>query len=358
MMNKVLFVVSVDKWTEGFYKFIKLYFTTQENWFVFYGPVKNFAFSADDEHCFWCESSKGLMKQGRIKKLAKTCDAIIYSGIFGCERAVLYLGLSTLKKSYFHLWGGDYTCFGNMDQMKLRRKLLLSYRKFILVHAKAIINLIPNEYDAFNKLCKIRGQHLIAPMPDDGTRYKLLSDLHFVSKSSNPILIQVGNSATSTNCHIEILKELERFKNEDIKIICPLSYGEKTYAEQIEQLGKKIFGDKFFALKDYMPLEEYYKLLAKVQVAIFNNDRQQAMGNINAAAALGCRVYIRHDTPMWQAYSDKGFVFSDVERIADMEFDEFIQVNEEDKQKNYQSFNKLSDGITSVNAWKAIFDSI
>ena len=40
------------------------------------------------------------------------------------------------------------------------------------------------------------------------------------------INILIGNSATETNNHIEVLDLLSKFKNEDIKIYVPLSYGD------------------------------------------------------------------------------------------------------------------------------------
>ncbi len=38
----------------------------------------------------------------------------------------------------------------------------------------------------------------------------------------------MGNSANPTNNHIEVLNKLLKFKDEDIEIIAPLSYGEKS----------------------------------------------------------------------------------------------------------------------------------
>jgi len=357
-MKRILFIVSVDKWTEGFYKFINKNFLKQENWFVFYGSIRNYAFLTENDNCFWCESFRELKKQRKVYEYARTCDAIIYSGIFGCEKSVLSFGFQSLKKSYFQLWGGDYSCLKNLHQMNAREKLSMYFRKFVLRNAKAVINLIPNEYDELNQLCRIKGKHLIAPMPDDGTIPGLLRKLHGTIKNNNPIKIQVGNSATPTNCHTDILEKLMKFVDEDITIICPLSYGENEYAEQIDKLGKKLFGNKFVALRDYMSLKEYFNLLAEVKVAIFNNDRQQAMGNINAAAALGCKVYIRRDTPMWDAYAEKGFSFSDVSDIEDMEFNSFINISEEEKTKNFNSFNEYYDESVAVKAWKNVFETI
>ena len=53
------------------------------------------------------------------------------------------------------------------------------------------------------------------------------------TSSDKEIIIQVGNSATNTNNHIDVLKTLEKYKCENIKIFLPLAYGEQEYAEEV-----------------------------------------------------------------------------------------------------------------------------
>lgn len=357
-MKRILYVVNLDKFTEGFYKFIRMNFPDQDNQFIFYGKLHDFDFLSSADTCYWIETYRKLNSKHRAVVFARNCDAIIYSGIFGCERLALKFGLQTLKKSYFQLWGGDYNCFRNINQMSLKDKMWIIYRKYVLYNAKVIINLIPSEYDSLVKLCKIKGQHMVAPVPDDGTRKRMLNDLCHTPKSMQPIMIQIGNSATLTNQHVHVLKILERFKNENIQIICPLSYGNMEYAEQITKKGTELFGTKFVALREYIPLSEYYKLLSNVKVAVFNNDRQQAMGNINAALALGCKVFIRSDTPMWKTYNERGYFISDVDELAHVDFNELIEFPDDKIENNIECYNRNAEHEIAKKAWAEVFASI
>lgn len=45
--------------------------------------------------------------------------------------------------------------------------------------------------------------------------------------------------------------------------------------------------------------EEYCSFLSEMDVAVFNNNRQQGMANIALLANLGTKVFIRNDTSMW-----------------------------------------------------------
>ena len=168
----------------------------------------------------------------------------------------------------------------------------------------------------------------------------------------------MGNSATPSNQHLEILQTLERFKNEQIEIVCPLSYGNADYAKTVIDFGKKLFGSKFVPLTDYMDKTAYYRTIAESSVAIFNNDRQQAMGNINASLGLGCKVFLRTDTPMWEIYhQERKYVIYKVEDIAQMSFEEFLK-NDTDPQYNWEQYRKSTDLESSVQKWRNVFNSI
>ena len=109
----------------------------------------------------------------------------------------------------------------------------------------------------------------------------------------------IGNSADPSNNHLEIISKLSPLKDQDIRIICPLSYGDMSYAQEIAKAGHDIFGGKFEPLLKLLSLDEYLKVLADVDIAIFAHQRQQAMGNTITLLGMGKMVYIRKDTSTW-----------------------------------------------------------
>lgn len=74
--------------------------------------------------------------------------------------------------------------------------------------------------------------------------------------------------------------------------------------------GNRIFGDKIFFLYDFMPLDDYIAFLDKINVGIYNNNRQQGLKNIMIMLALGKKVYLRPNTAIWDKLKSLGITFS------------------------------------------------
>ena len=353
-MNKIVHVIYRDKFTDGYIKFMNDYLSGYEH--LFYTTNKGFDMDlTSNDNVIFLNSFLELHKKENTKNLINA-DLIIISGFFFLKQMKAFYNRKILSKTYFHLWGGDLYCLKENSSIKMKLSNLL--RKYFFVNAGGIINLIPGDYEILCKYCTPKGKHFVAPMCSGGVIPKILSELRTCEKQTNPYMILVGNSATQTNQHFEILQTLERFKNENIEIVCPLSYGNKEYAEEVINFGKNMFGSKFTPLTDYMDKKTYYRIIAKASIAIFNNNRQQAMGNINATLGLGCKVFIRTDTPMWEIYyHERKYSIHKVEDIAQMSFDEFVK-NDTDPQYNWEQYLKSTDMDSNVQKWINVFNSI
>ena len=137
------------------------------------------------------------------------------------------------------------------------------------------------DFDLLCHIYKTKGKQFdcLYPSSVNKEQLKKLVD-NSEKKYHNTVNILVGNSATKTNNHIEVLNWLSRFKKNNIKIYCPLSYGDKGYASEVAEYGRKMFGDKFVPVLNYMKSDEYSVFLNKMDIAVFNNNRQQATANI------------------------------------------------------------------------------
>ena len=133
------------------------------------------------------------------------------------------------------------------------------------------------------------------------------------TEEHSSLYILVGNSADPSNNHIESFEKLLPYKDEDIKIFVPLSYGDQSHAKQVIEIGKSWFGDKFVPITSFMVFDEYMKFLASVDVAIFNHKRQQAMGSTITLLGMGKTVYIRSDVAQWDIFKEKNITCFDVE---------------------------------------------
>ncbi|WP_286966036.1 MULTISPECIES: TDP-N-acetylfucosamine:lipid II N-acetylfucosaminyltransferase [Acinetobacter] len=129
--------------------------------------------------------------------------------------------------------------------------------------------------------------------------------------------ILVGNSSSYSNNHVEAFKLLKEIGVKTSKIICPLSYGDDKYRTYIEKKGEEYFGDDFTSLKDFMPLEDYMRVIGSCRYAIMNHCRQQAYGNIVTLLYLGAKVFLRVQNPLYIYLISKGMNIYSIQDLED-----------------------------------------
>lgn len=365
MSQLIAHYVAKDKFTSGYIFYMHNTMQGYRHVFIIdkHSMIKNNVVDADI--LFISKPSSILTNKDVIKALGE-CDKFIVSGVFENAVFIPFLPYRILIKTYLHFWGGDFYCLRNKaDITFLRRKGFKSFiKRNIYFIAKrvcirkclAVIMLIEEDYDELVKISGISKHFLVAPMPGDGSGKKVVKILDNIKKQETPHLIQIGNSATESNRHIEALSLLKRYSDENIEIICPLSYGDKEYAKQVVKHGTKLFGSKFIPLNNFIPKDEYFALLARVKVAVFNNDRQQAMGNISKLLAMGCKVYLRNDTSMWRAYLRRGYSVYDIDNICSEDFSTFISFSKKEAFKNNKAYLEAINPSITYNAWKNVFD--
>ncbi|MCQ2386818.1 MAG: TDP-N-acetylfucosamine:lipid II N-acetylfucosaminyltransferase, partial [Clostridia bacterium] len=203
------------------------------------------------ENVFYVDHYFRVFTDKACLKHLRQADKVIFSGVF--TPCVFFVRLLShpliLRKFYFHFWGGDFY----HTPMKyawgdLRGNAKTAARKLAYRFSAGLIFLIPGEYEKFREITGVRHRHLLAPIPLD-PRNKPWHE--YISPSDHPgeTRILLGNSANPSNCHEQGLKLLKAYANENIRIICPLSYGgPQEYAEKTAALGKELFGAKFVPL--------------------------------------------------------------------------------------------------------------
>jgi len=127
--------------------------------------------------------------------------------------------------------------------------------------------------------------------------------------------ILVGNSATSTNNHLEVFKILARLDLGTRKVVVPLSYGSPEYREIIQAKGRDWLGDHFMPLVDFLPLDEYNLLTSSCSIAIMNHVRQQALGNIGFMLHQGARVVLNARGATYRYFRRMGIHIQSIEEI-------------------------------------------
>ncbi len=346
MNKKIVHVIYNDKFIKPFIEFVDNNFESNEHTFLYFGGVSL-------EECPLPKVGNIIVINRHENKYKKTilllkylykADKIILHSLFNTELVkYLYIFPWFLKKSYWVLWGGDlyyHILSRNTGGYKLhekRRTKVIRNLKGVICYNQAEYNLVKEWYGTKAKFF----QSFFYPS-------NLFEKLDVPVLKTSTLYIQVGNSADPTNHHIEIFKKLESYKNENIKIIVPLSYGNQENAKKVIKVGKEMFGDKLEPLIDFIPFDKYLVILGKIDIAIFNHNRQQAMGNITTLLGLGKKVYMRNTITPWELFKEVDIKVFDVEQVDLSLLDSEIKNHNIEKVKDYFSKDNL------VEQWKKI----
>ena len=280
------------------------------------------------------------------------------------KRVIDYLSrnLKAFKKNQLVLiaWGADI--YNNRLLLKsdhkphLRVRLLEMKKKRLIGSSNIYMTFACADQEIIHDYYGGNGKQFDCLYPSNAN-IELLDTLKSEKNESVITRILLGNSATPTNLHFEALDAMKKFGNRDIEIVCPLSYGEKEYGEQVCQYGKKLFGDKFIPITDYMSPEDYSRLLNTVSIAVFNHNRQQGTGNIEILSYLGKKLFIRSDTTTWKHYVDRDKCrFFDAKEIGNMSFSDFVRFSEEDIAINERYFRKIWDIMYVKSLWEIVMN--
>jgi hypothetical protein len=249
-----------------------------------------------------------LEKYKTLRRLVKESDKVIIHFLQSIN-LILFLNLfpSSLSKSCWVLWGIDLY---RREQGKRNLKWYVRefLRKRVIKNLGAVTTTVPGDFLLAKQWYGTRAvyiENLMYPSHvNRDIRARITSDAARLN-------IQIGNSASPTNNHKEIIDKLSKEVTKDFKVYCPLSYGNETYKAEIIEYGYSKLGDKFVPMTDFMAFDKYTVYLNEIDIAIMNHDRQQAMGNIIALLGMGKKVYIRSDITPWSYFQEKGITLFD-----------------------------------------------
>lgn len=198
-----------------------------------------------------------------------------------------------------------------------------------------VVPVVPNEYDLV-KAMKIKP--VFAPFTYGCIEDMLLNDLCTKSISKSNIL--VGNSGYPTNNHIDVFKKLAALQIGKRNVYVPLSYGgTPEYINKVILKGKEYFGDNFKPLINFMPLDDYNKIISSCGIIIFNHIRQQALGNIIPLGYHGAKIFLNSKSPVYNYFKKEGIFVFNFKEINQSKID--VLLTEKESTYNKQKFFDL-----------------
>lgn len=271
----------------------------------------------------------------RVLSAMYEADRIILHGLWNenVDRLLFYQPW-LLAKCYWVMWGGDFYNPGSQSAM---RKRLIRNMGNLVTYLKGDCELVRTWYGAGGTYREC----LTYPS-------NLYKELPVPVVAEDRVNVQIGNSADPSNNHFEMLDRLAQFKAVDFFIYCPLSYGDPGYALEVANQGRDLFGDRFVAIREFLPLDKYIELLGRIDIAIFAHRRQQAMGNIIPLLGLGKKVFLRRDMTPWAVFEDLGIRAYDLEALDLERIDNQTRQRNQERVKDYFSETTLVEQLRRI----------
>ncbi len=347
---RVLHCMYAEKFIQPYIDFISDNFNLKNHYFLI-RKNNNYPIRKSKNIYFVKNGESKLARIFLHMKYFSSSEKIILHGILSKELwFTLLIQPWVLKKCYWVIWGGDlYSSIGKSKYIKSYiyenvKKLVISRIGFLLTFIYGDYLLAKSKYSA-------SGKYLECLMYQSNTLDKLtvLKKVQPGKRTKISVKILAGNSAHTTNNHLELFQKLLPFKEKDILIYCPLSYGPRNYALEIAKAGKDLFGDKFIPLLTFMPLEDYLTLISSIDIAVYNHRRQQALGQTIALLQRGKKVYMRSDVSQWDFFNDMNIKIFDLNNIN------LYPISISEQKKNIRQIKNNLTERHLLDQWKSIF---
>lgn len=306
--EKILHICPLDKFIPPFIEFMERNFAFERHVFVLIGDLNKFPVQIRSNIIHLTSRTQYFFLLAQLHQ----ADKIILHSIFD-RNIVKLLSIAPwlLSKCYWVMWGGDlyHYQFRNRNNKEDRYE---KTRARVIRKMGHFLTYVKGDYELVQKWYGAKGQyHECLMYPSNLYKEYVVPP----KKNGKQLCVLLGNSADPSNNHDELFEKLLPFKDESILIYCPLSYGQAEYADHIAKLGKRIFGDKFIPLLDFIPFEKYLELLGEIDIAVFAHKRQQAMGNTITLLGLGKKVYMRNNVTSWSVFANLGVSIFNIDQL-------------------------------------------
>lgn len=287
-------------------------------------------------------NTKSRSSTFELHQFVATFEKVVIHGLVDFYLVLaLRKSLVNFDNVYWLLWGGDVYCYQN-ERGFLRRLLRNWIRKSFISKLRHAGSFIEGGVDLARKWYGFGGIYHEC-MGYTSNTFEPAKPLQFSSPKSDEWCVVVGNSGFETNFHLEVFGRLKaQIIDMEIKVICPLAYGNKLYIEEVLKTGRKLFGNQFIPIQDFLPKDEYFKILNTVDAGVFAHNREQGTGNVVPLLGMGKKIFARTNVAQWDTYSKLGLVLHDYKVLSSDPLPQRMRDNNMRVVKEYFSLGNLA----------------
>ena len=348
---------------ESYIRFINENFDSEMHYYTIIGASNNNLGNItriDNKNIKFFDSyRKNLLE---ITSLFLKFDKVIYHELSIPTKVKIFFLLNPLimKKIVWIAWGSDLYQWKKVNsnfKNRVRNIIEYTFRKKI----KFFVGIFPPDIYHFKKNFKSKAQTFYASYVVGlyNPLYKKKLNLITLNEKrikKDCINIQVGHKCMSILNHMEVLENLAKFKDENIKIYIPLSYRNKEYGDKVEEKAKILFGYKAISIREMMDMEDYMDFLSTIDIAIFNTSRQIGLGNINPLLYMEKKVFMPAGSVMYDYFNSLGINICDYAQIQKIDFGSFIESIDMTKAKQHVAYEATNKN-KKIKMWSKVFNA-
>ncbi|MBQ6979635.1 MAG: TDP-N-acetylfucosamine:lipid II N-acetylfucosaminyltransferase [Clostridia bacterium] len=337
----------MSKYVDKHYKYIHIFFhdDIKFNPYVVYMVNDPMAGFNPDEHYFLTskqkvyEEIKGYKNTALydyiepceiINEVAPFCDWLIIHAI-PTAWDMIRINPEYINKLVLRSWGHDISreIYHHFQPIKNIYKLIIKLKKrWKETIRKARIITGDNVTDIIN-IKNVFGENvrtMATQYPTDITEQQLDEDRKTEKKhDKNITYVMVGHSGMKVNNHIKILKMLEKWQNENIKIFIPLSYVHKPYENKIKKyVAKRWKNNKAEIVQKFIPYKEYVRFIKEMDIMIFDGKISYALGNIKLGVFFKNKFFLNEKGVIYQGFNETANPVTPTSKLNKMSYKEFI----------------------------------
>ena len=259
-----------------------------------------------------------------------------------------------MKKSSWVEWGADLYDWKRTEGRKLNVWLTNTVMKRWRQKVSSVVAIFPADEKVIHREFgdKVKVIHAIYSIYyheslDENKPHSL--------KMNDSYNILVGHSAVRNCHHFECFDALSKFKNENIMLHIPLTYGDMDYAKEVQEYARKIFPEeKLHFIMENIPLDDYVKFLWQIDAGVFKCYRQIALGNICKLLYMCKKVWLPKGSLMHDCFTEKETEIYDFDDIPSLTFEEFSKPALSTEPSAYMQGRMIKENV--VKQWDDAFE--
>ncbi len=135
------------------------------------------------------------------------------------------------------MWGGDLYVY-QLGERNWKWRFRELFRRPVIRRMAYFSTTVPGDYELVKKWYSTNSK-FIHNLMYQSHLYRDSNQIECKLDKGQNVFIQIGNSADPSNNHFEIIEKISKFKDRNIKVLCPLSYGSVEHREAVISFGKK-----------------------------------------------------------------------------------------------------------------------